>query len=216
MKSTKKFTNEEILENVKNSSSLGSFLRNIGLRPVGGNYDTWRKILQDINADTTHWTGSGWNKNLQVKDWSKLTNIENIRKIIINERGSKCECCGVSEWLGKPLKIEMHHKDGDRTNNDKSNLILLCPNCHSQTENFRNHKIEKAIKHCKSCGKEIKYGKEFCSICVKKVKKDVKHNEVCQYKDEIQKCYVEGMTITQIAKKFNTTYPTIHRIVRYS
>ena len=216
MRSTKRYTEEEILQKVKESTNLANFLRNIGVKGHGGNYDIWRRKLQTLNVDTSHWTGAGWNKNLQMKDWSQLKNIETIRKDIIFERGLCCENCGLKEWLGKPLRIELHHIDGDRTNNDKSNLILLCPNCHSQTENFRKHKVEKEIKYCKSCGKEIKYGKEFCSICVKKVKKDVKHNEICQYKDEIQKYYDEGMTITQIAKKFNTTYPTIHRIIRYS
>jgi hypothetical protein len=51
---------------------------------------------------------------------------------------SKCECCGISEWLDKPISLELHHKDGDRTNHHIENLALLCPNCHSQTETFRS------------------------------------------------------------------------------
>ena len=215
MKSTKTYTNEQILEMVKSSTSLACFLRNIGIRAYGGNYDTWRKKLQELNADTSHWTGSGWNKNMQIKDWSQLSNMEQIRKNLILERGHKCEECGLTEWMHKPLRLEMHHRDGDRTNNDKSNLILLCPNCHSQTENYRNHKTKKAVKCCKSCGKEIKYGKEYCAECVRKVRKDVKPHDVSRCKEEINLCYEKGMPIMQIAKKFNTTYQTIHRIVRY-
>jgi len=30
----------------------------------------------------------------------------------------------------------MHHKDGNRSNNKEDNLELLCPNCHSLTDNF--------------------------------------------------------------------------------
>ncbi|MBK6622929.1 MAG: HNH endonuclease [Saprospirales bacterium] len=40
-------------------------------------------------------------------------------------------------WLGNPLSLELHHIDGIRSNHHLSNLMLLCPNCHSQTETFR-------------------------------------------------------------------------------
>lgn len=51
----------------------------------------------------------------------------------------KCEVCGnTGEWQGKSLKLEVHHVDGNHNNNDPSNLVFLCPNCHSQTKNYRN------------------------------------------------------------------------------
>jgi len=50
---------------------------------------------------------------------------------------NKCECCGISEWQGNPINCELHHKDGNKFNHFLENLIILCPNCHSQTENFR-------------------------------------------------------------------------------
>lgn len=59
---------------------------------------------------------------------------------LINERGWACEKCLNSQWNGKPITIEMHHIDGDNDNNLKTNLELLCPNCHSQTENWRGKK----------------------------------------------------------------------------
>ena len=49
----------------------------------------------------------------------------------------KCEKCGLSEWLGQPIALEVHHKDGDRTNNTIENFQLLCPNCHAQTDSYR-------------------------------------------------------------------------------
>lgn len=62
---------------------------------------------------------------------------------ISNLRGYKCEICGIKEWNGKPIRLEIHHIDGDRTNNNMDNLQILCPNCHSQTENFRGKNINK-------------------------------------------------------------------------
>lgn len=48
-----------------------------------------------------------------------------------------CECCGNTIWNGQPIVLEVHHKDGDRSNNELENLQLLCPNCHSMTSNWR-------------------------------------------------------------------------------
>jgi DNA-binding transcriptional ArsR family regulator len=48
----------------------------------------------------------------------------------------RCEECGIDEWCGQPLPAALHHVNGDVYDNRLENLQLLCPNCHSQTENF--------------------------------------------------------------------------------
>lgn len=48
----------------------------------------------------------------------------------------KCECCGISEWNGKYIALQLHHINGIHNDNRLSNLQILCPNCHSQTDNF--------------------------------------------------------------------------------
>lgn len=51
----------------------------------------------------------------------------------------KCSCdlCGLGqEWNGKPLSLQLDHIDGNSDNCFPSNLRLLCPNCHTQTDTY--------------------------------------------------------------------------------
>ena len=60
-----------------------------------------------------------------------------VKTYLLKTRDYKCEECGLSIWNEKPITLEAHHKDGDYRNNKDHNLILLCPNCHSQTDTYR-------------------------------------------------------------------------------
>jgi Zn finger protein HypA/HybF involved in hydrogenase expression len=59
-----------------------------------------------------------------------------IRKIISDIAGYNCIKCGISEWNKKPITLQVNHIDGNPGNNIPSNLELICPNCHSQTDTF--------------------------------------------------------------------------------
>ena len=53
----------------------------------------------------------------------------------------KCNICNISEWNNSKIVLELDHINGINTDNSLENLRLLCPNCHSQTENFRGRNI---------------------------------------------------------------------------
>lgn len=64
---------------------------------------------------------------------------DKLRRKIFREgiKQKKCECCGRFEWMGQQIPLEVHHKDGDKTNNNLDNLQILCPNCHALTPTYR-------------------------------------------------------------------------------
>lgn len=68
-----------------------------------------------------------------------------LHKRLIKEgyKEEKCECCGLTIWQNVKIPLELHHIDGDKSNNKLENLQLLCPNCHALTNNFKS----KNIKH---------------------------------------------------------------------
>jgi len=66
-----------------------------------------------------------------------------LRKIGLTPAGGNYEVvkgCQHTTWLDQPIPLELHHKDGDRTNNTLPNIELLCPNCHALTDNYRGSK----------------------------------------------------------------------------
>lgn len=67
-----------------------------------------------------------------------------LKKRILREgyKLHKCENCGLSQWLDNAIPLELHHIDGNRLNNHLQNLILLCPNCHALTDNYRAKNIK--------------------------------------------------------------------------
>ncbi len=62
----------------------------------------------------------------------KLKNRLIKEKVLEN----KCASCGITSWLGKEISLQLDHIDGDNHNHKLSNLRILCPNCHSQTDTW--------------------------------------------------------------------------------
>ena len=60
-----------------------------------------------------------------------------LRGYLLRTRPHTCARCTLTEWMGQPITLESHHKDGNHYNNEETNLELLCPNCHAITGNYK-------------------------------------------------------------------------------
>lgn len=140
MRKYRNYTDEDIIKYSKDVFSIAGLLKKLDLKPIGGNYANIKRLIQKLNIDTSHWTGQGWNNGKQLKDWKDYTKVSFLKKHLIKIRSHKCELCLNENWLNKPITLEVHHIDGDRTNNDLNNLKLLCCNCRATTDNWRNKK----------------------------------------------------------------------------
>ena len=58
-----------------------------------------------------------------------------------------CSICGITGWLGKPLSLHLHHINGIGTDNRIENLQMLCPPCHTQTDNYAGRNARKNTKN---------------------------------------------------------------------
>lgn len=96
-------------------------------------------------------------EKFKPREWD----IESVKRILVNSprfRGNLssllkrfsiipndvCQECGIKDWNEKELVLELHHIDGNNRNNMTHNLVFLCPNCHSITDNHRNKKRRSA------------------------------------------------------------------------
>lgn len=145
-----KFNKEELERAVKDSYSIADVLRYSKLKPAGGNYATINKYILKWNIDKSHFTGQLWNKGKHTVchppkplseiliDNSEYQSYKLARRLIKEKvKEYKCEMCGNTEWMGKRIPLELHHINGNHSDNRLENLQLLCPNCHALTINYR-------------------------------------------------------------------------------
>lgn len=149
-------TDEEFKNLIENSASTADVLRALDYSVLG---NSWAyKIIAErmdklqitfgkkLKYDNNNYTLIPLKKILE-KDSNY--NRTKLKERLVREgiKEYKCECCGIAEWNSKPISLQLHHKNGINNDNRLSNLQLLCPNCHSQTENFGTKGTGRVIKN---------------------------------------------------------------------
>jgi len=133
-----------------------------------------------------------FNKWLLECDFDSL-GYDRKRSRLILEQSGRCLCCGLSEWNGRALTLELEHIDGDRTNNIRANLKMLCPNCHSQTKTWRRRKI---------CGN----GRRFPdNVMIEAIRNSTNMNECLAH---LNLRWGSSITINAVMAKYNITFNT--------
>lgn len=144
MKKWEYFSKEELEQFVKESTSIAQVSLKCGYAENSGSGQrAIREMIKEYNFDTSHFfelNGIPHNKGQYNYDRFKkgiYLKPDHTKDAIIAKRGHQCECCKNTTWQEKPIPLEVHHIDGDNTNNLLENLQLLCPNCHALTDNYR-------------------------------------------------------------------------------
>ena len=102
------------------------------------------KILKPGNKYCNNKCQREKNRKDSTEDWLKHPDKYKqpksfMRYWLIEQHGEKCYQCGwneVNPYMNK-IPLDMHHIDGNSKNHYPQNLILLCPNCHSLTKNYK-------------------------------------------------------------------------------
>ena len=143
-------SDEEFISICNNAVSMASACSIIGLQ-----FSTFKRRALKLNCYNTNQSGKGINKKFahryELEDIidGKYPQYQSnkLRKRLLKDglKQNQCELCNLSEWLNNPIKLELHHIDGNTNNNSLENIQLLCPNCHSFTDNYKGKNIKKVV-----------------------------------------------------------------------
>lgn len=206
-------SDEKIIDAVNNSITMAEANSKLGLH-----YNTFVRHAKRLGIYSPNQAGKGKKKPKREGNGKiPLEEILNgkypqyqtfkLKNRLISEgiKENKCEECSISSWNGKILNCELDHINGNSTDHSISNLKMLCPNCHSQTETYA--------------------GKNKCnSIRLKSLEKKKKRQEKVlkdrQEKENLQSERMEFIRnfpkkrgwIMEISKKLNISHTHVRRL----
>ncbi len=153
-----KYTKEVLEPIVRESLSVSQVLRRLGLRQTGGNHRQIVGRIRLAGISTDHFRGEAWCRGETARTHPSVARaalrhtrsdeevfVENspvfngqrlIRRLVRLGWKYACVECGLAEWRGRPISLQLDHLNGVSNDNRLQNLRLLCPNCHSQTETY--------------------------------------------------------------------------------
>lgn len=232
-------SNEAFIDAVKTSLSIREALSKLGLAPKGGNYKTFNNRVKKLALDTSHFTGQLWSKGKTLQPKRELEEYlsnsipiqsHKLRLRLIAEGvfEAKCYNCNNTTWLEQPIALELDHINGNHNDNSLSNLILLCPNCHAQTETYRGKnkpKIEKPVKTfikldketCIDCGVIVYRHAKRCKACSNKLKATNPETKIVWPSVESLKEMLADSNYSQLGKQLGVSDNAVRKhIKRYS
>lgn len=148
-----KYTKDVLEKAVKSNISMLGTMRTLRASLTSGALRTYLiSRIKYYGIDTSHFLGQAWNqgenhiggpakktaKQILIIQKDRPRERSKILKRALLEIGVeyKCSNCQLSQWRNMPIRLEVEHKNANPLDNRLENLCFLCPNCHSQTENY--------------------------------------------------------------------------------
>lgn len=225
-----------VIEKLPLAHSMNNLCNLLGLKGVDGYYNKIIKIIKKYDLNTEHFTIWSSSNNQSRNKFTAMTDDEyfvngicrsgtqTLKRLI--DKGYKiykCEECGIDTWNGKPLRLQVHHINGNHNDNRIENIQILCPNCHTQTDTYgRNNIPKKQInldrndndinsKHCEVCGKLIKSKHaKYCSTeCYNKA-----HLKWNAEAEEIINSFKELGSFVRVGRKYGVSDNAVRKRVK--
>jgi len=156
------WSDDDLRAAVAGSTTVRGALNALGVQGRGDNYKTFYRHVERLGLDTSHFLGSGHLAG-QVRpnrrplpqilvEHGEFENTKHLRQRLIKEgfMEARCSQCGLAEWRGQPIPLELDHISGNRSDLRLENLRLLCPNCHALTPTYRGKNATRERRQSRS------------------------------------------------------------------
>lgn len=151
----RKYSYDDMKTWVESNICWTDLMKDMGLRFVGDNIKTAKKVVKYYNLDISHFDAKAASK----KNNSKTKSLNDIfcrnssatrvtvksRILSLNLIPYKCSgpnCTITDTWNGQPIVLHLEHINGIGNDNRLDNLCFLCPNCHSQTSTYAGRNVQ--------------------------------------------------------------------------
>lgn len=221
----KHISKEEFQNLVQTSTSIAEVLRKLQYSACSSAYKSFYAMCTKHNISYKHFA-LGLSNRRNVCRGSKLSATEYADKyLVVNSHKKpdkkkliefkflqhKCygtNCPITTDWLDRPITLQLDHINGDSSDNRLINLRLLCPNCHSQTSTFAGRNQPKVITNCIDCGVQITKRSVRCSKC------SGKRVNIKRRKFEISKVKLEQLMKTHSLVEIGKMYGVSDNAIR--
>lgn len=141
---------EEFKKLISNSTRWKDVFDFFERKNEGGNFKTLKTRIKSLNLDSSHLlschASTAMSRSLSREDFitkwltkESSRNRTQVKNYLIRFKLAIYECAECKSngtWNNKKLSLQLDHVNGVNNDNNLSNLRFLCPNCHSQTDNF--------------------------------------------------------------------------------
>ena len=142
----KEYAIDKLFENADKCVNMLDLCHKIGIENVGGeDYKSVKALAKELGIelkfsykrDSYNFRGKMSLDEILVEN-SDYKDATKLKRRLIKEgvKENKCEICGIDSWNSKPISLQIHHINGKHNDNRLCNIMLLCPNCHSQTDTY--------------------------------------------------------------------------------
>ena len=223
-------TQEEIINLFEEYGNINQILLKSGLSNKGSSmHRAFNKRIKEVGLDKLELNKKYYKRYTKnyVKyelseiliENSKYQSIGRLKKRLLSEGllEYKCTNCGIFEWNGKKLSLQIDHINGVSDDHRIENLRLLCPNCHSQTDTFTSkNKPKIELRHYKDkceCGNEKCNTSTTCRDCRNK-KEKIEKRKVIRPDLETLIREIREIRYVNVAKKYGVSDNAVRKWIK--